>query len=272
MKCTLLDGAFGSILWERSGMRIPVWKHNWLHPELVRQLTQEYIESGSEIVQANSFSLTWVSSLSELEDIEEEVALAVTLAREVVSECNPSVKVGLSLGPIFSNDSTIKAWTREEQNAFYLRLMSAGVEAGADVIQLETFMNVNMLAVAVEAASQFDVPVFASMTFGKDGKTPCGNSVDDILLALKSYRVDAVGLNCSFGPDYALPVIKEFASKTSLPLYYKPNNMNPDGLKKTFSASEFAWKLQEAEKYVSYVGGCCGTDCMFVKELREKFS
>lgn len=94
-------------------MQIPVWKHNRLHTELVKQLTREYFEASSEIVQANSFFLTCISSNVELESIEEEVTLAIQLAKDVVSAYDAQVKVGLSLGSIFSTDPVVKGWNRD---------------------------------------------------------------------------------------------------------------------------------------------------------------
>ena len=112
------------------------------------------------------------------------------------------------------------------------------------------------------------------MTFEKSGKTMFGNSVQDTIDTLVPLGIDAVGLNCSLGPDLALPIIKEFAEKTTLPIVFKPNAGKPilsaDGSSSAaYTAEQFAKDVAPALEYVSYIGGCCGADATYVKELKK---
>ena len=102
-------------------------------------------------------------------------------------------------------------------------MFSAGVEAGADLIFLETFIDLAMLRVAAEKAKEYGVPVFCSLSFERLGKTMMGNSPDDMIEELEPLGVDAIGMNCSLGPDLAVPIIEKFRGKTSVPLLFKPN-------------------------------------------------
>ena len=101
-----------------------------------------------------------------------------------------------------------------------------------------------------------------------------GNSVQDVIDTLTPVGIDAIGMNCSLGPEQALPIIKEFSEKTDLPLIFKPNAgkpiLNSDGTSSApISAQEFAQLVKPAFEYVSYIGGCCGSDPSFITEIKK---
>ena len=98
------------------------------------------------------------------------------------------------------------------------------------------------------------------MSFHKGSRTFYGTSIDDMLEALEPLNVDAVGLNCSFGPEKAVPVIQEFAEKTSLPLILKPNTAD-------LCPKDFAEAIAPALPLVSYLGSCCGSDPRYTRAL-----
>ena len=153
-------------------------------------------------------------------------------------------------------------------------MLDAGVGAGADIILIQTFMDLEMMRVATVEAKKYELPVFCSMTFEKNGKTMFGNSVEDTIETLAPLGIDAIGLNCSLGPDLALPIIKEFAEKTDLPVLFKPNAGKPSSSKDgstevAYSAVQFAEDVKPALEYVSYIGGCCGTDDEYIKEIKK---
>ena len=135
--------------------------------------------------------------------------------------------------------------------------------AGADSIALETFMDLEMLRIAVEAAKPFGLPLMCSMTFEKRQRTMMGDTIEKICASMEEAGAMAVGMNCSYGPVKALEIIKSFSEKTSLPLYYKPNA----GMGEDYSAEQFAREVEPALELVSFVGGCCGCDESYIKEL-----
>ena len=101
-----------------------------------------------------------------------------------------------------------------------------------------------------------------------------GNSVQDTIDTLSPLGIEAIGLNCSLGPDLALPIIKEFSEKTDLPLLFKPNAGKPilsaDGeAVSPYTAKRFAEDVKPALQYVSYIGGCCGSDAEYIKEIKK---
>lgn len=263
MGMILLDGAIGTSLLQLIGENLPMWRHNTLHPEMVKSIIKGYIKVGAKIVQANTFPLTF----GVVPELEKEVALAVSLAREAVAETGATdVLVALSLGPVDAKKGALEA------ASLYARAITEGVACGADVVELLTFGDVDMLAVAVREAKRLRAPVMASMSFGMDGKTYGGHDVERIVRTLEPLGVEAMGLNCSFGPVPSLPVLKAFARLTSVPLFFKPNNMRVEGLKKTFTPMEFAEQMEPALEYATYIGGCCGTEAADINALRQKMS
>jgi len=274
---TLLDGAVGTTLWaiaEKNNVeKKPVWTYNIEHPEFVRELHKRYIDAGSKIILANTFGANEpaVKRSSNL-DPHEVVFEGVKIAKEAVR--GTDVKVCLSMGPLTMLLEPYGDLTEEECFRIYKDMVTAGVEAGCDMILCQTFIDLNMMKVAVKAAKTFGLPVFACMSFEKVGKTMFGNSVKSVCEELEDIGVDAIGLNCSLGPDLALPIIKRFFEATKLPIIYKPNAGLPitgsDGKTQiAYTAEQFAKEVEPSLQYVSYVGGCCGTDDEYIRSLKE---
>ena len=276
-KITLLDGAVGTTLWgiaEEHGVeKVPVWRYNIEHPEFVEELTRRYLDAGCEIILANTFGANGPAvKRSSPYTASEVVASGVRIAKEVLD--GTGVKVCLSLGPLTQLLEPYGDMEEEECAAIYDEMLDAGVGAGADMILIQTFMDLEMMRVATVEAKKYGLPVFCSMTFEKSGKTMFGNSVQDTIDTLAPLGIDAIGLNCSLGPDLALPVIREFSEKTDLPLLFKPNAGKPilskDGSTATaYSAKQFAEDVKPALAFVSYIGGCCGSDAEYIKEIRK---
>ena len=165
--------------------------------------------------------------------------------------------------------------TEEEAGEIFYEMLEAGAKEGPDIILLQTFMDLAMMRVAAVEAKKFGIPVFCCLTFERRGKTMMGNSVEDMIEELEPVGVDAIGMNCSLGPDLAVPVIREFVGKTSLPLIFKPNAGKPilsaDGSTSTaYSAKVFADEVMPALDFVDYVGGCCGSDPSYIRELASR--
>lgn len=274
-KVTLLDGAVGTSIWEKTEDKLPVWMYNIQNPAVVSELAHEYIDAGSKIILANTFGANG-SAVKRSSDytVKEVVSAGVRIAKEAVK--GTDVKVALSAGPLSQLIEPYGDMTEEEAEAIYDEMIGAGMEEKPDLVMLQTFMDVEMMRIAATVAKRYDVPVFCTMTFEKVGKTMMGNSVEDVIDVLSEVGIDAIGMNCSLGPDLALPIIKEFAEKTDLPLIFKPNAGKPilsaDGSTETpYDATHFAAEIEPALPYVSYVGGCCGSNASYIRQLKEQF-
>ena len=276
-KITLLDGAVGTTLWgiaEANGVeKVPVWRYNIEHPEFVEELTKRYLEAGSEIILTNTFGANGPSvKRSSPYEPSAVVKAGVEITKKVLA--GTGVKTCMAVGPLTEILEPYGDLEEDECREIYEEMINAGVEAGCDMIMVQTFMDLAMMKIAAEVAKSTGLPVFCCMTFEKVGKTMFGNSVQDTIDALAPLGIDAIGLNCSLGPDLALPIIKEFAEKTDLPIVFKPNAGKPitgsDGTTTAaYSAEQFAKDVAPALEYVSYVGGCCGSDSTYIKEIKK---
>ena len=277
-KITLLDGAVGTELWakaEKNGWKKePVWKYNIDHPQIVAELAREYADAGSDIILSNTFGANAPSvQKSSSYSVSEVVSAGVKIAKEAVG--GRGIRVGLDAGPLSELMEPYGDLTEEEVAEIYAEMFEAGVGAGADLIFLETFIDLAMLRVAAEEAKKYGVPVFCSLSFERLGKTMMGNSPEDMIEELEPLGVDAIGMNCSLGPELAVPIIRKFAGKTSLPLLFKPNAglpvMKADGTVSTeYSAKAFVDGIAPALDFVDYIGGCCGSAPSYIRELAER--
>ena len=276
-KITLLDGAIGTTLWniaEAHGVdMVPVWRYNIEHPEFVEELTRGYLDVGCEIILANTFGANGPAVKRSSNYTAAEVVSAGVKAAKKVLE-GTGVKLCLSLGPLMQLLEPYGDMEEDECAAIYDEMLDAGIGAGADMVLIQTFTDLEMMRVATVEAKKYGVPVFCSMTFEKNGKTMFGNSVEDTIETLAPLGIDAIGLNCSLGPDMALPIIKEFSEKSDMPLLFKPNAGKPitgsDGnTTSAYTAEQFAKDIEPALEYVSYIGGCCGSDASYIREIKK---
>ena len=279
-KITLLDGATGTSLWARSDDRNPVWTYNLARPGTVLELQKDFIRAGARIICSNSFganrpAVQASSDMDVLEVVSKSVRIALEARDQMKQEGFDGVKVALDFGPL---SAMLEPWgelSREECRSIYAEVLEAGMREGADMIFLMTFMDLDMLAIAAEEAVKYGAPVFATMSFTEFGRTIMGNSPADMVTALGPLGVTAVGVNCSLGPDKALPILKDFAACTDLPLIFKPNAGLPilsgDGQTSNPCTPEsFAAAIVPAFEYATYVGGCCGTDPVYLAAIKKE--
>ena len=276
-KPVLLDGAWGTSLWaiaEQNGVKKdPVWVYNIEHPDFVRRLASEYADAGSKIIQTNTFGANEPSvRRSSSYDPKTVVREGVRLVKEAVEGKDVSVYVGA--GPLTELMEPFGDLSEEDVDSYYSNLIDAGLNAGAEGIMLITFIDLEMLRVAATAAKRFGVSLLTSMSFAEVGKTMFGNSPEQVAEVLGEVGVDAVGINCSLGPVPAMKVLKDYAEKTNLPLLFKPNAGLPitqaDGKTTVkYTPEQFVKECIPAMEHAAFIGGCCGTDASFVRELKH---
>lgn len=283
-KIVIMDGAVGTSLWEKASDKVPVWRYNIENPRIVRELEEEYVQAGAEIVLANTFAANGAEvARSSSYSVEQVVSTAVRIAKDTV---NGRAKVGLAIGPLTGLLKPYGAISHEQAKDLFEEQIGSGMQEQPDVIYIQTFMDLVMMKIAVEAASRYDIPVLCSMSFmgaNKSGKrakisrTMMGNSAKDIAEGLAPYKnVAAIGLNCSLGPVDALPVISEFKEVTDLPIIFKPNAGTPTvgehgKIGSAFDIETFADDVLPAvDLGATYIGGCCGANAAYIKRLAEK--
>ena len=268
----LLDGATGTMLWNMAkdaGLdKVSVWRYNKEAPQLVKKLHSLYLAAGSDIIYTNTFTANGPAAAAEGFSAPEIIELGIKIAKEAAeckaAESAPAARkaplVALDFGPLMNPLEPFGTTTEEACSRIYAEMFEAG--KGADLVVLETFMDAESLAIAAKEAKRLGIPVLCSMSFDRGSRTFFGAGIDSMLEALAPLDIDAVGLNCSFGPEKAVPVIREFAEKTSLPLLLKPNTAD-------LPPEDFAKALEPALPLVSYLGSCCGSSPEYIKALKR---
>ena len=203
----LLDGAIGTGLWEKADDKVPVWRYNIENPAIVKELAREYAEAGSQIIHTNTFSANRITLQRSDYTVTQVVSAAVRLAKEALGD---RAKASLDIGPLPMLMEPYGDLTEEEAFEMFDEQISAGVTEKPDLITLETFSDADMLRIAAEAAAKHGLPIFTMMTFTEVGKTIMGHSVERFIETIADLPVTAVGLNCSLGPDKAVPIIASF--------------------------------------------------------------
>ena len=274
-RLVFLDGGMGTQLQERGlkpGETPELW--NLSRPDDIRAVHSAYLAAGADIVYANTFGANAAKYHAEA-PLADVVSAGVALAREAVHAAGGKRFVALDVGPTgrllkpagdFEFDAAYDAFAEE------VRL---GAEAGADLVVIETMGDAYELKAAVLAAKEnSSLPVLATVALGEDGKLLTGADVECVAAILEGLHVDALGLNCGFGPDKMLPFVKRLAAATSLPIAVKPNAGLPkvEGGKTIFTVGpdEFAADVIELVKAgASIVGGCCGTTPAHIRKVVE---
>lgn len=271
-----LDGATGSNLIKR-GMPTGVCPEKWIleHEDIFVKLQEEYVEAGSDIIYAPTFTANRIK-LKEYglqDDIvrinTQLVALSKKAAGNKALVAADITMTGRQLAPIGKMDF-------EELIDVYKEQIRITCEAGADLIVVETMMSLQETRAALIAAKEVcDLPVIVSLTFEEDGKTLYGTDAVTAAITLEKLGASAIGANCSTGPDKMAAVIKAIAQVVSIPVIAKPNA----GLPALNDAGETVYDMEEpafvegvkelVEMGASIIGGCCGTSPSYIKALSD---
>ncbi len=273
----ILDGAMGTQL-QQAGMRSDEDQNDYLlaHPEMIERIHRRYAEAGSDILYAPVFTVNRHRIAQRGELIEEDIRRLIAPGKKVREEMagwGRELFVALDMGPLGEMVEPLGTVTFEEAYDTYRLLVKAGVQAGADLVVIETMTDLYETKAAVLAAKEnSDLPVMVSMSFDEGGRTFTGTSLETMALCLEGLGVDAMGINCSLGPEQIYPMICELRNYTDLPLFAKPNAGLPDPAtgEYTISADQFAeMMLPFVRAGINMLGGCCGTDPDYIRKLKE---
>ena len=272
----ILDGATGSNL-RASGMPVGVCTEQWVleHPEVLQNLQRAYVEAGSQIVYAPSFSANRLSlSMYGLEDKLAEMNRAlVQLSRDAVGGRAYVAGDMATCGKPVDVEGGVRY---EELIEVYREQAQLLVDAGVDLIGLETMMGVTECSAAIEAIrSVCDLPVMCTLTLDAVGAAYFDGDAELAAQTLPALGADAIGVNCGQGPELYVSVIQRMRMHTDLPLIAKPNAGLPviqsDGSAVYgMSPGKFAREMQQLRKAgAGILGGCCGTTPEHIRMLKE---
>ncbi len=267
----LLDGAMGTVLQQRGlppGGKPELL--NFTDPELLRSIYREYIAAGSQILCANTFGASTPKLAGTGRTVDEVVSAAVAIAREAAA--GTDVKVSLDVGPLGELLEPMGSLTFEGAYGYFQEIALAGERAGADLVSIETMTDLYEAKAALLAVKENTrLPVFVTMSFEADGRTFTGCTLSSMARTLEGLGADAIGLNCSLGPDKLAPFLADLCASTRLPVIAKPNAGLPDPVTGRYGMGpeEFAAALLPClEAGVTIFGGCCGTSPDYIRRLR----
>ena len=269
----LLDGATGTNL-QKAGMPVGVCPEQWIleNSEVLIDLQKRYVEAGTDILFAPTFTASRIK-LKEygLEDhLEEMNRKLVALSKEAAKGTNALVAgdltmTGEQLYPL--GDLMFEDLYKEQAKII--------AEAGADLFVVETMMSLQECRAAVLAIREVcDLPVMVSLTYNEDGRTLYGTDPVTAVVVMQSLGADAVGMNCSTGPEAMLEPIAKMAEYAAIPLLAKPNAGMPELIdgQTVFNVEpeEFAEVGKKlVEEGAAIIGGCCGTTPEHIRALKE---
>ena len=268
MEMRILDGAMGTELMKRGYGSSPFPEEvNLTAPEVVQEIQRAYVEAGSQVLYTCTFGVNRrrVRGCT----VEEVTAAAIANAR---AAAEGRAEVWLDAGMLGAFLEPLGDLPESEAEDMYAQFFRAGRDA--DGVILETFFDLHEAVLALDTARRVlpDTPVRVTMTFQPTGKTFTGADIPLVARELEAHGAAAVGLNCSFGPQEAEPLVRQFKDCSPLPLIVKLNAGTPDLETGVYplGPKEYAEAMAPILALdIQYVGGCCGTDPRYIRALAE---
>lgn len=240
-------------------------------PDLLTNIHRQYIDAGTEIVYANTFGANRRKMQKTPYTVADVVSAAIAAAKNAC--IGTSARVALDIGPLGELLEPMGTLPFETAVDMFAEIVDAGVNAGADLICIETMTDLYEAKAALLAAKEHStLPVWVTMSFDATGRTFTGCTIPSMARTLEGLGADAIGLNCSQGPKQLLPLFRELCCVTTLPVIAKPNAGLPDPVDGHYDLppEEFARTMVDVVNAgVSIVGGCCGTDPSYIRALHD---
>lgn len=263
-----LDGGMGTLLQAR-GLAVGELPERWnlTHPEEIRAIHRAYVEAGSQVISTNTFGANRLKFSSE--ELDEIVGAAVKNAR-AATEGEENRWVALDLGPTGKMLKPYGDLDFEGAVSVFAETVRLGVKHGVDLVFIETMNDAYETKAALLAAKEnCTLPVFVSNAYGMDGKLMTGASPAAMVALLEGMGADAIGVNCSLGPEALAPVVREYLRYASVPVLLKPNAGLPtvENGKTVYGVSPDAFAEEVAAlaaEGVRVMGGCCGTTPAYI--------
>ena len=271
----ILDGAMGTMLQER-GLKPGQSPEelNLTMPQVVASVHRDYLAAGADIIITNTFGGTrFKLAHYGLEDRLVEInARAVEIAR---GEAQGKAYVGASIGPTGQFVEPLGEVSFYDMKDAFRQQAQALVDAGADLISLETFLDIKECRAAVIGIREVSasIPVIAMLTFDDNGRSVLGTSPEAAAITLSAAGADIVGSNCGLGVDGIYDILRRMRTVTELPLISQANAGLPqliDG-KTIFPGTPdemTAYHERMIELGVRVIGGCCGTTPAHIRAMK----
>lgn len=272
----IFDGAMGTQLQE-AGLKageIPE-VYNIEHPEIIIDIHSRYLQSGANFITTNTFGCNPLKMADSGYCYCDLLKAAVKNARIARDKVNPNAYIALDIGPIGQLLEPLGTLTFDEAYEMIASQILM-VKDQVDVVLLETMTDLYEVKAAILAVKEnSDLPVFVTMTFEQNKRTLTGTDPLTFVNVVEGLGVDALGVNCSLGPNELKPIIDEILEVSSIPVMIQPNAGLPclhNGQTcYEVTSDEYALAMIDyMQRGVSIVGGCCGTTPDFIAELKKR--
>ena len=261
----IFDGAMGTIIYSKGVFINTCYEHLCVtNPKLISGIHETYVAAGADVIETNSYGANRIKLQAHglADQLEAINRAAVRLARTAGGE---EVLVAGSVGPCLKSEQLFEDRHVDELTETFREHLSILADEGVDFFLLETFTHIQEAQLAAGIAKEFNLPVFVSMTVGKDGETSRGEKIEHLIQALETdSNVDGIGINCGIGPAAAFSMAERALPLTTKPFTVMANAGVPqlvEGRMIYMSTPEYftEYAKRMIELGVRGVGGCCGT-------------
>ncbi len=272
----IFDGAMGTML-QKEGL--PIGDNPEIfgmkNPDKLLKIHKKYLVAGCNVLTTNTFGCNELKVTKLGHTVEEIIDNAIKVAKQAIEESDKSKPrfVALDIGPIGEMLEPMGTLSFDRAYEIFKRQAIQGEKSGADLIIIETMMDLYEAKVAVLAAKEnTNLPVICTMTFDENGRSFTGCLPEAMVATIEGLGVDALGVNCSLGPKQLLPIVKTITELANVPVIVQANAGLPvienNQTVYKMTAKEFFQGVKEfVDLGVSIIGGCCGTNETFIKEI-----
>jgi homocysteine S-methyltransferase len=271
----VFDGAVGTRLYDK-GVYInrSYDELNLTAPDLVREVHEEYVKAGAEIIETNTFGATRhkLQPYGLETKVREINIAAVKIAREAAGD---RAFVAGAIGPLGLRIEPFGPTSFDEAKEMFKEQVEGLLEGGVDLFVLETFSELPVIEQAIRAVRELsDLPIIAQMAIQMDGKTTFGTTPEVFTARLDELDVDVIGLNCGMGPNHVLTALEKMRPFTSKKHSAQPNAGLPRDVQgRQFYMGSPDYMAEFSRRFVQagakFVGGCCGTTPTHIKLIAE---
>ncbi len=274
-KVLLCDGGMGTQLYSKGVYLNSCFDElNLNAPDLVKEVHHDYIQSGVDIIETNTFGANRykLKKFGLEEKVKEINRMGALIARDTAGQ---EIFVAGSIGPLGLKIEPWGTTAVEEAEEAFMEQAQALLEGGVDLFLLETFSDINEIHQAIKAVQKIgqDLPIIAEMTIEEGGNSLYGTTPEVFTRKLEEWRSHVIGINCSVGPAHMLQCIEKMARITEFPLSAMPNAGIPrevEGRNIYLCSPEYM--AEYAKRFilngVKVIGGCCGTTPAHIKAIR----
>jgi len=272
------DGAMGTMLYDKGIFINRCYDElNVTTPDMIRQIHNDYVKAGAEILETNTFGANRMrlAAFGLGEKLRAINLAGVKLAREAARD---TAFVAGAVGPLGANIEPLGPTSFAEARSIFREQVEFLIEAGVDLLVLETFYNVDELREAIFAAREVAGPemvIVGQVTIDDFGNVRGGTDTETFTKLLDQWPVDVIGANCSAGPKVMLETIERMMLYSKKPMSAMPNAGHPQRVEgRSIYLCSPEYMSQYARRFlwagVKIIGGCCGTTPEHIKLIKSE--